>query len=305
MNAETSERRFTPAPGLLLLALFIAAIGFAGWLFVQAVLRLKDVTLPGGGVQLAIALVTIVGSIVGLCGLFVVNPNEARAMVLFGVYKGTVFRNGFWWANPFFSKKRVSLRARNLAGEKLKVNDKAGNPIEIGVVVVWRVKDTFRALFEVDDYQGYVQSQSEAAVRQLAGTYPYDAQIEHDEHDETTVSLRGGREQVNGVLEKALEERLGRAGIEVIEARLAHLAYAPEIAGAMLQRQQANAIVAARTRIVDGAVGMVHMALKKLAEEKIIELDGDRRAAMVSNLLVVLCGHEGVHPVVNAGSLYS
>ncbi len=234
-------------------------------------------------------------------GLFVVNPNDSRVLVLFGTYKGTIKDNGFWWANPLMVKKRVTLRARNLNGEKLKVNDKAGNPIQIAAVVVWQVADTFRASFDVDDYEHYVVVQSEAAVRHLAGRYPYDT---FEDHAEEQMTLRAGAEHVNGMLENELSERFERAGIKVIEARISHLAYAPEIAEAMLRRQQATAVVAARFKIVEGAVGMVELALQKLSEKKVVELDEERKAAMVSNLLVVLCGESAASPVINAGTLY-
>ena len=239
--------------------------------------------------------------ILTLIGLFIVNPNDSRVLVLFGTYKGTVKAYGFYWANPFLVKKKITLRARNLNGEKIKVNDKAGNPIEIAVVVVWQVEETFKASFDVDDFEHYVVVQSEAAVRHLAGSYPYDT---FDDQDEEGLTLRGGAEQVSEVLEQELAERFSRAGIKVIEARLSHLAYAHEIAEAMLRRQQASAVVAARTQIVNGAVGMVEMALEKLSEKNVVELDEEKKAAMVSNLLVVLCSESSASPVVNAGTLY-
>ncbi|HEY7863068.1 MAG TPA: SPFH domain-containing protein [Thermoanaerobaculia bacterium] len=242
----------------------------------------------------------IVSSLV-LAGLFIVNPNEAKVLVLFGKYAGTVRENGFRWANPFYLKKRISLRARNLNGEKLKVNDRAGNPIQIAAVVVWQVQDTFRALFDVEHYESYVVIQSEAAVRHLAGRYPYD-NLE-DDHDEG-MTLRGGMDQVSKELERELQERFQRAGIRVLEARISHLAYAPEIAEAMLRRQQAAAVVAARFQIVNGAVSMVELALEKLSERKVVSLDEERKAAMVSNLLVVLCSESAASPVINAGTLY-
>jgi regulator of protease activity HflC (stomatin/prohibitin superfamily) len=231
----------------------------------------------------------------------IINPNESMVLVLFGTYKGTIKQNGFFWANPFFSKKRISLKARNLNGTPLKVNDKIGNPIEIAAVIVWQVRDTFKAAFEVDDYVQYVHIQSEAAVRHLAGTCPYD----NFEDEGAEITLRGGAESVNDMLEKELNDRLAPAGITVIEARISHLAYAPEIAGAMLQRQQATAVVAARKQIVEGAVGMVEMALIKIADKGLVELDSERKAAMVSNLLVVLCGDKNVNPVINAGTLHN
>ncbi len=236
-----------------------------------------------------------------LPGLYIVNPNQARVMVLFGKYKGSVSKNGFFWTNPFTMKHRISLRAHNLDGAVIKVNDLLGNPIEISCVVVWRVLDTARSMFDVEDYEHYVRVQSEAAVRQLASMHPYDEG--QAEGIETT--LRGSTEIVVNELQDNLQGRLEAAGIQVIEARLNHLAYAPEIASAMLQRQQAKAIVAARKQIVDGAVGMVEMALKRLKEEKIIELDDERRATLVGNLLVVLCGQATPQPIINTGGLYS
>jgi len=246
-------------------------------------------------VALTLALILVAS------GLFIVNPNDARVLLLFGSYKGTVKGNGFCWANPFLVKKRITLRARNLNGEKLKVNDKGGNPIQIAAVVVWQVEDTFRASFDVDNYEHYVVVQSEAAVRHLAGRYPYDT---FEDDAEETMTLRGGTDHVNGVLEKELSERFERAGIRVVEARISHLAYAPEIAEAMLRRQQATAVVAARFQIVEGAVSMVELALKKLSEKNVVTLDEERKAAMVSNLLVVLCSESAAAPVLNAGTLY-
>jgi len=251
-------------------------------------------------IWLTIVLVAVASLIFG--GLFVVNPNDAKVTVLFGNYAGSVRKNGFFWANPFFVKKRFTLRARNLSGDKLKVNDKIGNPIEIGTVIVWQVEDTFKAAFEVDDYEHYVVVQSEAAVRHLAQSYPYDSF--EDEGREEGLTLRASVDQVNKLLEGELQARLARAGVKVIEARLSHLAYAPEIAEAMLRRQQATAVVAARTRIVQGAVSMVEMALTQLSEKKLVDLDEERRAAMVSNLLVVLCSESAASPVINAGTLY-
>lgn len=233
-------------------------------------------------------------------GFLVINPNESSVITLFGEYKGTLKRNGFYWINPFFVKKKISLRARNFNSELIKVNDKLGNPIMIGIVLVWKVEETFKAAFQVDDYNRFVEIQSESAVRKLAGHYAYD----NFDDDQTEITLRGGGEEVNHVLEKELSERLHIAGINVIEARIAHLAYSAEIAQAMLKRQQATAIVAARAKIVEGAVSMVEMALNKLSENKIVNLDDERKAVMVSNLLVVLCSDKDASPVVNAGSLY-
>ncbi|MFH2000584.1 MAG: SPFH domain-containing protein [Planctomycetota bacterium] len=246
-----------------------------------------------GGFMFGIVLFLLI-----CCGFFTLQPNEARVLILFGQYKGTVCKSGFHWTNPFNTKKRISLRLRNLNGEKLKVNDKRGNPIEIAAVVVWQVKDTAQASFDVDSYENYVEVQSESAVRHLANSYAYD----HGEDDETT--LRSSVEEVSLALQEELRQRLAKAGVCVEEARLTHLAYAPEIAGAMLRRQQAEAIIAARQKIVQGAVGMVQLALKDLAEQKVIEFDEERKASMVSNLLVVLCSETEVHPVINAGSLY-
>ncbi len=233
-------------------------------------------------------------------GFLVVNPNESSVLTLFGEYKGTLKRNGFYWLNPFFVKKKVSLRARNFNSELLKVNDKLGNPIMIGIVLVWKVEETFKAAFQVDDFNRFVEIQSESAVRKLAGHYAYD----NFDDEQTDITLRGGGEEVNHVLEKELSERLHIAGINVIEARIAHLAYSAEIAQAMLKRQQATAIVAARSKIVEGAVSMVEMALNKLSERKIVDLDDERKAVMVSNLLVVLCSDKDASPIVNAGSIY-
>jgi regulator of protease activity HflC (stomatin/prohibitin superfamily) len=235
-----------------------------------------------------------------LIGLITVNPNESCVLVLFGDYKGTIKDNGFFWVNPFFTKKKLSLRARNFNNEPIKVNDKVGNPIMIGLVLVWKVEDTFKALFAVDQYEHFVRVQSEAALRKLAGHYPY------DNFDENIVelTLRAGGEEVSKVLENELSDRLSMAGIQVIEARISYIAYAAEIAGAMLRRQQATAVVAARGKIVEGAVGMVQQALKMLSEKNIIEMDEERKAAMVSNLLVVLCSDEAAKPIVNAGTLH-
>jgi len=233
-------------------------------------------------------------------GFFYLNPNGSMVLVLFGDYKGTVKTNGFYWVNPFYSKKSISLRARNFDSEKIKVNDKVGNPIQIGVILVWQVRDTFKAAFDVDNYENFVRIQSDSAVRRLAGMYPYD-----NFDDEKEVTLRSGHEEVNHALEENLKNRLDIAGIHVIEARIGYLAYAPEIASAMLRRQQAAAVVSARYKIVEGAVSMVQMALDHLSKQQIIELDEERKAAMVSNLMVVLCADKDVSPVVNTGTLHS
>ncbi|MHC5062500.1 MAG: SPFH domain-containing protein [Planctomycetota bacterium] len=231
-------------------------------------------------------------------GFVLVNPNQAKVILLFGRYKGTIRKNGFFWINPFTARRPVSLRAHNFNSETLKVNDNTGNPIEIGAVVVWRVHDTAQAIFDVEDYESYVAIQTESALRHLATCHPYDTRTEGE------TSLRGSAETVNQELHSELTDRLSMAGIEIREARLSHLAYAAEIAGAMLRRQQADAIIAARSRIVDGAVGMVQMALQHLKERGVIDLDEERKAAMVSNLLVVLCSEQGTTPVVNTGGLY-
>jgi regulator of protease activity HflC (stomatin/prohibitin superfamily) len=231
-------------------------------------------------------------------GFFVVNPNEARVLQLFGDYAGTAKGSGLRWANPLLTKKRISLRVRNFESSHLKVNDAEGNPIEIAAVVVWRVVETAEAAFEVDDYEHYVRVQSEAAVRNAATSYPYDA------HDDSIVSLRGATGAVAEHLKKEIQDRLHKAGVEVLEARISHLAYAPEIAAAMLQRQQAGAIIAARQRIVEGAVGMVEMALEMLSRKEIVNLDEERKANMVSNLLVVLCGEKGAQPILNTGTIH-
>ncbi len=281
----------------------------SGWPFLFAVLILipsSILTIIWNANQdevsvllIVLPILMIIACIISMMGFFTLQPNEARVLLLFGHYKGTERVSGFHWTNPFYSKQRISLRARNQDGDKLKVNDKGGNPIEIAAVVVWRVLDTAQAVFDVDDYQHFVRVQSESAVRHLAGLYNYD----HGEAEEIT--LRSGREEVSEEMKKELQERLGNAGVEVMEARITHLAYAPEIAQAMLRRQQAEAIIAARTKIVQGAVGMVEMALQSLAEKEVIEFDEERKASMVSNLLVVLCGESEVNPVINTGTLYS
>jgi len=233
-------------------------------------------------------------------GFFFVNPNSSRVLVLFGDYKGTVKDNGFFWVNPFYTRRKISLRARNFDSERVKVNDREGNPILIGVILVWKVENTFKAAFEVDDFESFVKVQSDAAVRKLAGTYPYD----NFDDDRKEITLRSGVNEVNHALEGELKDRLQIAGINVIEARIGYLAYAEEIASAMLRRQQATAIIAARTKIVEGAVSMVEMALEELSKKEIIHLDEERKAAMVSNLMVVLTSDKDVSPVINTGTLY-
>lgn len=246
------------------------------------------------------AIPVLVLGLFGIIGFVIVNPNESSVLVLFGKYKGTIRINGFWWVNPFFVKKNISLRARNLDSDPIKVNDKIGNPVMIGVVLVWKVKETFKAAFDVDDYVHFVDVQSEAAIRKLAGHYPYD----NFEEEDAEITLRSGGEEVNTVLEDEISERLQIAGIEVVEARINYIAYAQEIAGAMLKRQQATAIVAARAKIVEGAVGMVEMALELLSKKNIIEFDEEKKATMVSNLMVVLTSDKDVSPIINTGSLY-
>ncbi len=268
------------------------------------IMLLAEIILLGIGIMGCIAtkspilLLVVFFAVVLMPGFFFVTPNGSRVLVLFGAYKGTVKANGFFWVNPFYTKQSISLRARNFDSEKIKVNDKVGNPIQIGVILVWQVKDTFKAAFEVDNYENFVRIQSDAAVRKLAGMYPYD-----NFDDDSEMTLRSGHDDVNSALEEFLRNRLDIAGIHVIEARIGYLAYAQEIAGAMLRRQQATAVVAARFKIVEGAVSMVQMALDHLAKEKIVDLDDERKAAMVSNLMVVLCGDKDVSPVVNAGTL--
>ncbi|MFC3192683.1 SPFH domain-containing protein [Marinicella sediminis] len=247
---------------------------------------------------LVVAIIMIPVLIIMLAGLFMVNPNESKVLQLFGKYIGTVADPGLRWANPFYGKKAVSLRVRNFESGQLKVNDSAGNPIEIATVVVWKVIDTAEAIFEVDDYESFVHIQTEAALRNLASAHPYES------HNDEKITLRSDPQDIANLLQKEVQDRLDKAGVDVIEARISHLAYAQEIAASMLKRQQAQAVVAARTQIVAGAVGMVEIALEQLSSKQIIELDDERKAAMVSNLMVVLCGEENARPVINSGSLY-
>jgi hypothetical protein len=285
------EKARSTASGLLMLVVFLGLYLTSG-LGIHRAIQVKD---AWGAVGWALV---IAATAVANCGVFVVNPNEGLVLQLFGAYRGTSRDAGLRWANPFYTKRRISLRVRNFESQRLKVNDTDGNPIDIAAVVVWRVVDTAEACFEVDDYENYVKVQTEAAVRNLATRYPYDA------HEEGHVSLRGSTADVAKDLRHEVQERLAKAGVEVIEARLSHLAYASEIASAMLRRQQAGAIIAARQKIVEGAVGMVDMALDLLAKSGRVQLDEERKAAMVSNLLVVLCGEREAQPVVNAGTLY-
>jgi regulator of protease activity HflC (stomatin/prohibitin superfamily) len=278
--------------------IFLAVAGlFAGFVF-SAIKAEHHGHLPNFYLLAGSLLVLGLG-VFSCYGYFTLQPNEARVLILFGAYRGTVRESGFHWTNPLNSKRRISLRARNLNGDRLKVNDKRGNPIEIAAVVVWRVQDTYQACFDVEHFDEYVRIQSESAVRHLASCYAYD----HGEENEIT--LRSGVEEVSAALQKELQERVAKAGVFVDEARLTHLAYAPEIAGVMLRRQQAEAIIAARQKIVHGAVSMVQMALTDLAEKQIVQLDEERKAAMVGNLLVVLCGEAEVQPIVNTGTLYT
>jgi regulator of protease activity HflC (stomatin/prohibitin superfamily) len=272
----------------------------SGYAMIGAEFLLIIAAIVAGSAQIGpLFAILMVMALFMVRGFFFLNPNNSVVLLLFGEYKGTVKKNGFYWVNPFFSRKSVSLRARNFDSETIKVNDKVGNPIQIGVILVWQVKDTFKACFEVDNYETFVTVQTDSAVRELTGQYPYD-----NFDDDSEVTLRSGHEEVNHALEENLRKRLDIAGIEVIEARIGHLAYAPEIAGAMLRRQQATAVVAARYKIVEGAVSMVHMALEELSKQGVIDLDEERKAAMVSNLMVVLCGDKDVNPVVNAGTLH-
>jgi regulator of protease activity HflC (stomatin/prohibitin superfamily) len=287
---QSTELRSTPAAGWAPLGLwFLALVGVIAWFAVAPPI------LKGLGILGVIALV------IALCGFFIVNPNMSRVLVLFGKYKGSVRQDGFFYVNPFMSKAKISLRSHNLDGTVLKVNDLLGNPIEISAVVVWRVADTARAAFDVEDYAQYVKVQSEAAVRSVASSHPYD----DSQHDNVLTTLRGSTDEVTEELKVCLQQRFDEAGIEVIEARINHLAYAPEIASAMLQRQQAGAIIAARHMIVTGAVGMVEDALRQIQKDGVIQLDEERKATLVGNLLVVLCGQSHVQPVLNAGSLYN
>jgi regulator of protease activity HflC (stomatin/prohibitin superfamily) len=279
---------------LLVLTLLFVSIG----LFIGGILLLEKKDALGGWCM-ASGILLFVANMVACGGFVALLPNEACIYTLFGAYSGTARDSGFWWTNPFMTKRKMSLRSRNLEGAKLKVNDKQGNPIEIAVVVVWRVEDTVQAAFDVDNFETYVRIQSETAVRHLANSYAYD----HGEEHETT--LRSGIDEVAVALRTELQERLSKAGVHVEEARLTHLAYAPEIAQAMLRRQQAEAVIAARQKIVHGAVTMVQMALQELSDKNVVHLDEERKAAMVSNLLVVLCGEGEAHPVINTGTLYN
>lgn len=283
----------TTQSGYAMLLVSLVLIGLAAWLFLGAVAPEE-----ADGLRLILALITGLVGILILTGFYMINPNEAAAIQLFGEYKGTDRKEGLRWVLPWLTRKKIAVRANNIISDKIKVNDARGNPIEMAAQVVWRVTDTAQALFDVDDYREFVTAQIEAAVRKIASRYPYD-DLEHAE-----VTLRGNHEEVSAELRMALIERLSVAGITVDECGLTHLAYAPEIAGAMLRRQQAEAVIAARTKLVEGAVTMVEMALTQLSEKEVVHLDDERRATMVSNLMVVLCGERDTQPVVNAGSLY-
>jgi hypothetical protein len=298
-KSPSIEHEGSALNGWLMLVVNLAILAVGLFLFVRSIYEVSELQRAFPVAKFVAGILLEGLGVVFLVGHFTLQPNQARVLILFGAYHGTVKRSGFHWANPFYSKgTKISLRAHNFSTEKVKVNDKRGNPIEIGAVVVWRVQNTAQATFDVEDYEEYVDVQSESAVRHLANSYAYD-QGEEDE-----ITLRSNADEVAGSLKEELQQRLAKAGVVVEEARITHLAYAPEIAQAMLRRQQAEAVIAARTKIVQGAVSMVEMALNDLAAKKVVHLDDDRRAAMVSNLLVVLCGEAEVTPVVNTGTLY-
>jgi regulator of protease activity HflC (stomatin/prohibitin superfamily) len=282
--------RKAPA-GLPVLFVLLAGLFSGGWIIYSSII---NQSFPAIGLGALVILLCVVG----FAGLFTVEPNEAKVLQLFGTYKGTVRQQGLFFANPFYTKKRITLRARNFETTRLKVNDIRSNPVEIAAIVVWRVIDSAEAMFEVENVETYVMTQSESALRALATKYPYDA------HEEGEVSLSVNPDEIAHELSAQLTERFAKAGVEVIESRVSHLAYAPEIAGVMLQRQQASAMIAARTKIVEGAVGMVDMALTMIEDRGMAKLDGERRAAMISNLLVVLCGEKNAQPVLNTGTIY-
>jgi len=324
-KSVSNERETSAINGWAMLALnLVLLIGAAVWL-ISSIVGAGRQTDPSSPWWLLPAILLEILAVVLLCGHFTLQPNEARVLILFGAYKGTVRTSGFWWANPFYARAtsatgsvspesakaaalgsllyrtlsaKISLRMRNFNSEKLKVNDKRGNPVEIAAVVVWRVQDTAKAAFDVDAYESYVHIQSEAAIRHIASLYAYDRGEEHE------LTLRESADEVAAALRKELQERLDKAGVVIEEARLTHLAYAAEIAQAMLRRQQAEAVIAARTKIVHGAVSMVEMALRELSEKNVVKLDEERKAAMVSNLLVVLCSETEASPVINTGTLY-
>ena len=303
MNTERAARTLPGIPVFLALLAASIAIGlFMVWYIVNVFVPLGDAPDAAWGLPVLgfIGVVVLFVAVLFMFGgLTPVNPNEARALVLFGHYAGTVRTQGLQWVNPFTERRRISVRVRNFETSKLKVNDHSGNPIEIGAIVVWRVTDTAEAMFEVDDFENFVHVQAESALRNLAMTHPYDA------HQDELLALRSNPVEIADELRTEIQDRLEKAGVEVIEARISHLAYAPEIANAMLRRQQATAVVAARSKIVEGAVGMVEMALEQLSAKKVVVLDEERKAQMVSNLLVVLCSEHETQPVVNTGTLYA
>jgi hypothetical protein len=290
MNKSIQERDATTLPGMLMVLLLLVFTAAAAWWVIVSFLNLMN---PVAAIIVLAFLLFLWG------GFFIVQPNQTAVLQFFGKFVGVERSSGLRWTNPFYTKKQVTLRVRNFESSKLKVNDLEGSPIEIAAVVVWQVHDSAEAVFNVDSYEDFVHVQSESALRQMATSYPYDL------HEDHKVALRSHSREINDHLKREIQERLERAGVTVLEARVSHLAYAPEIAQAMLQRQQAAAIVAARTRIVEGAVTIVHMALARLAEQGVVQLDEERKAAMVSNLLVVLCGERGAQPVVNTGTLYN
>ena len=290
------EKEKKGVPGFLMLIIVLSLFAYGGYLIYQ--LTQMGENAPGAGTMVGQMLAVMIISSVMMGGFFIIEPNGSKVLLLFGKYVGTVKSAGFHWTNPFYSKRNISLRARTLNGQRLKVNDSSGNPVEIAAIVIWQVLDTYKASFDVERYEDFVALQSETALRHLASSYPYDADVEGQ------ISLMRNTDEISKHLGIELEERLALAGVKVLEARLSHLAYAQEIAGVMLRKQQAAAVIAARTRIVDGAVGMVQMALAHLEKDKIVELDEERKAAMVSNLMLVLCSESNVQPVVNTGTLY-
>ena len=289
----TREIESQPLPGPIGVVLFLLVLFAAIWVIVPTS------PIEPLGLRIVLFALLVASAAVMLNGFFTVQPNQAEVIILLGNYLGSVRKPGWWFTNPIATKKKISLRVRSLNGERLKVNDKDGNPVEIAAVIVWRVRDSAQATFDVDKYDQFVAVQSETAVRHLASQYPYDT------HDDAMLSLRGSMDQISEFLRNELQQRLEKAGVEIVESRLSHLAYGAEIAGAMLRRQQAGAVVAARMRIVDGAVGMVEMALERLAAKNTVILDEEKKATMVSNLLVVLCGEQAASPVINAGTLHS
>jgi len=299
-SQASTEREVSAVNGWLMLVVNIALVGLGVFLIVRSIYEVEGLRQSFPVLKFIIGMLLELLGILFLIGHFTLQPNQSRVQILFGAYHGTVKKSGFHWANPFYAKRsKVSLRSHNFSTEKVKVNDKRGNPIEIAAVVVWRVRDTAQAMFDVEDYQEYVDVQSESAVRHLAGSYAY------DQGEDEEITLRSNGDEVAGTLKEELQQRLEKAGVVVEEARITHLAYAQEIAQVMLRRQQAEAIIAARRKIVHGAVSMVEMALEDLDKKNVVHLDDERRASMVSNLLVVLCGETEVTPVVNTGTLYS